>query len=81
MGDLAGDDPAGKRERLAAGSTLVVVASLMPARLAAVVTRLHDEGHHVFVSPRPDRVDSALRSAACRLRDVGRVFQRAEVLR
>lgn len=77
-GDLAGTI---KREagRLAAGSTVVVVASLMPARLAAVVTRLHDEGHRVHVLATSGRVDTALLGSVPVVH-VGRAFERAEVL-
>jgi uncharacterized protein (DUF58 family) len=48
MGDLAG---AIEREsgRLAAGSTIVVVASLIPTRLAGAIARLAAEGNRVFV--------------------------------
>ncbi len=55
MGDLAG---AIQREsgRLPAGSTLVVVASLMPEPLAGVIARLADEGHHVYVVATSERV-------------------------
>ncbi|MEO8539545.1 MAG: DUF58 domain-containing protein [bacterium] len=55
MGDLA---TAIQREsgKLPAGSTLVVVASLMPDSLAGVLTRLRDEGHHLFVIATSDRV-------------------------
>ncbi len=77
-GDLAGTI---KREagRLAAGSTVVVVASLMPARLAAVVTRLHDEGHRVHVLATSGRVDTSLLGSVPVVH-VGRAFERAEVL-
>jgi uncharacterized protein (DUF58 family) len=48
MGDLAS---AIQREqgRLPAGSTIVVVASLVPPELAATMGRLHEEGHQVFL--------------------------------
>ncbi len=54
MGDLAG---AIQREsgRLPAGSTVVVVASLIPEPLAGAITRLQDEGNRVYIvatSPR-----------------------------
>lgn len=48
MGDLASTI---EREhgRLPAGSTIVVVASLVPAELAAAMVRLRAEGHQVFL--------------------------------
>jgi len=48
MGDLAG---AIQREsgRMPAGSTVVVVASLIPEPLAGAIARLHDEGNRVYV--------------------------------
>lgn len=79
MGDLAG---AIHREsgKLPQGSTLVVVASLMPPPLAGVLARLHDEGHNVFVIATSDRVRESV-PAGIGMREVGGVFQRAEVLR
>ncbi|MGI8926763.1 MAG: DUF58 domain-containing protein [Tepidiformaceae bacterium] len=57
LGDLTG---AIQREsgRMPAGSTIVVVASLMPPSLAAAVRRLHGEGHRVFVAATSARVDA-----------------------
>ena len=74
MGDLAG---AIQREsgRLPQGSTLVVVASLLPASLAGVLARLRDEGHHIFVIATSDRVRSAL-PPGIGIREVGGMFQR-----
>ncbi len=79
MGDLAG---AIQREsgKLPQGSTLVVVASLMPPPLAGVLARLHDEGHNVFVIATSDRVRESV-PPGIGMREVGGVFQRAEVLR
>ena len=79
MGDLAG---AIQREsgKLPQGSTLVVDASLMPPPLAGVLARLHDEGHNVFVIATSDRVRESV-PAGIGMREVGGVFQRAEVLR
>lgn len=59
LGDLAG---AIHKEsgRMPAGSTLVVVASLMPDALAGVLARLRDEGHHVFVVATSPRVRDSL---------------------
>ncbi len=77
MGDLAG---AIQREsgKLPAGSTLVVVASLMPEPLAGVIARLRDEGHHLFViatSPRVrDRVPPGIG-----MREIGGAFEREGV--
>jgi uncharacterized protein (DUF58 family) len=55
MGDLAG---AIRREsgRMPAGSTIVVVAALMPDALAGALARLQDEGHNVFVVATSERV-------------------------
>jgi hypothetical protein len=79
MGDLAG---AIQREsgKLPQGSTLVVVCSLMPPPLAGVLARLHDEGHHIFVIATSGRVREAM-PPGIGMREVGGVFQRAEVLR
>lgn len=79
MGDLAG---AIQREsgKLPQGSTLVVVCSLMPPPLAGVLARLHDEGHHVFVIATSGRVRESVPPGIA-MREVGGVFQRAEVLR
>ena len=59
MGDLASHL---RREssRLPLGSTLVLVASLIPAELAEVMRRLQAEGHRVAVLVTSDRVDLAL---------------------
>ncbi len=56
LGDLAG---AIHREggRMPAGSTIVVVASLVPEPLAAAIRRLAAEGHEVFVLATSRRVD------------------------
>jgi uncharacterized protein (DUF58 family) len=79
MGDLAG---AIQREsgKLPQGSTLVVVASLMPPPLAGVLARLHDEGHNVFVLATSARVRDSV-PPGIGFREVGGAFQRAEVLR
>ncbi len=54
LGDLAGSI---QREsgRMPAGSTIVVVASLIPQPLGAAIARLRDEGHHIFVAATSDR--------------------------
>lgn len=74
MGDLAG---AIQREsgRLPAGSTIVVVASLMPDPLAGALARLHDEGHHVFVAATSERALDNL-PAGIAVRRVARPFER-----
>ncbi len=59
MGDLAGTV---RREssRVPAGSTIVVVASLVPEALAAAILRLRADQHHVVVLATSARVDSSL---------------------
>ena len=54
LGDLAGSI---RREsgRMPAGSTIVVVASLIPQPLGAAIARLRDSGHHVFVAATSER--------------------------
>ena len=78
MGDLAG---AIQREsgRLPVGSTLVVIASLMPPALAGVLARLHDEGHHVFVVATSKRVSEGL-PPGIPMREVGGAFEREGVI-
>lgn len=46
--------------RMPAGSTVVVVASLLPPELAATLTRLHDEHHKVFIVGTSARVAGAV---------------------
>ena len=77
MGDLAG---AIRREsgKLPAGSTLVVVASLMPPPLAGVIARLADEGHNVFVVATSARVRDSL-PTGIPMREVGGAFEREGV--
>lgn len=59
MGDLAG---AIQREsgRIPAGSTIVIVAALIPGELAATISRLRAEGNHVFVVAISDRAAEAV---------------------
>jgi uncharacterized protein (DUF58 family) len=59
MGDLAG---AIQREsgRMPAGSTIVIVAALIPGDLAATLSRLRAEGNHVFVVAISDRAAEAV---------------------
>ncbi|MDZ7729282.1 MAG: hypothetical protein U5Q44_14445 [Dehalococcoidia bacterium] len=58
MGDLAGVIEK-ERGRIAAGSTIVLVASLIPEPLAAGVRRLAAEGHPVTVIGTSERVDTS----------------------
>ncbi|MGE0598722.1 MAG: DUF58 domain-containing protein [Dehalococcoidia bacterium] len=78
MGDLAG---AIQREsgKLPAGSTLVVIASLMPPALAGVLARLRDEGHHIFVVATSKRVRDNL-PEGIPMREVSGAFEREGVL-
>jgi hypothetical protein len=59
MGDLASSI---EREsgRMPAGSTIVVVAALLPEPLVAVLSRLRSEGNHVFVVACTDRAAQAV---------------------
>lgn len=74
MGDLAG---AIEREsgRMATGSTIVVVASLIPPRLAGVIARLAAEGHRVFVVATGERAASQV-PAEIPVRTVAAAFAR-----
>ncbi len=76
MGDLA---HAVRREsgRMPAGSTIVVIAALIPESLAAVILRLAGEGHRVFVIATSDRVDAEL-VPGIPVQAVGRAFSRME---
>lgn len=78
MGDLAG---AIQREsgKLPAGSTLVVIASLMPPPLAGVIARLRDEGHHLFVVATSNRVRENI-PEGIPMREVSGAFEREGVL-
>ena len=78
MGDLAGaiQKESGK---LPAGSTLVVIASLIPEGLAGVLARLRGEGHHIFVIATSGRVRDAL-PPGMPMREVGGVFEREGVI-
>jgi len=78
MGDLAG---AIQREggKIPTGSTLVVVASLMPPPLAGVLARLRDEGHHVFVVATSARVRDSM-PPGIPIREVGGAFEREGVI-
>lgn len=74
MGDLSN---AIRREsgKMPLGSTIVVVASLIPDSLAAVILRLADEGHRVFVIATSNRVDPEL-VPGVPVQSVGRAFSR-----
>ncbi len=78
MGDLAG---AIERERgkLPAGSTIVVVASLVPEPLTAALARLHDAGHHVALVATSRRALEGV-PAGVIVRDVSRALERLEAL-
>ncbi|MBI5946679.1 MAG: DUF58 domain-containing protein [Chloroflexi bacterium] len=77
LGDLAG---AIHREggRMPAGSTIVVVASLVPEPLAAAVRRLAAEGHEVFVLATSSRVDPS-HLPGISVRAAGKEFSRPKV--
>lgn len=78
MGDLAG---AIERERgkLPAGSTIVVIASLLPEALAANVQRLHDDGHHVALIATSKRALEHA-PAGVLVRDISRALDRMDAL-
>ncbi len=62
--------------RLPMGSTIVVVASLMPAPLVGVITRLHDEGHRVHVLATSRRIDGSSLGPVPVV-NIGQAFERA----
>ena len=72
MGDLAG---ALMREtnRIPAGSTIILVASLIPDSLAGVIVRLFEQGHKVHVLATSDRAMDAL-PRSIPVRPVGQAF-------
>lgn len=76
MGDLAG---AIEREasRIPRGSTIVIIASLLPERLCGVIARLHSEGHSIFVLGTSHGTLDAL-PPGIPGNDVSRVFERLE---
>ena len=78
MGDLARHL---QREsgRLPLGSTLVLVAALVPDELAEELRRLRDGGHRVAVVVTSDRVDMAT-LAGLPVRVAGREFEEREVI-
>jgi uncharacterized protein (DUF58 family) len=77
MGDLAGtiQKESGK---LPAGSTLVVVASIIPDALAGVMDRLRGEGHHLFVVATSPRVRDSV-PPGIPMHEVGGAFEREGV--
>lgn len=62
MGDLAGT-MFRELHRLPAGSTIIVVASLIPEPLAGVIMRFHDQGHRVYVLATSERAVGVLPDA------------------
>jgi uncharacterized protein (DUF58 family) len=74
MGDLAG---AIRREsgRMPAGSTIVVVASLIPDPLAGAIARLHDEGNRVYVVATSSRATQSV-PAGIPVHSLGGRFER-----
>jgi uncharacterized protein (DUF58 family) len=78
MGDLAGT-MLRESSRLPAGSTIVVVASLVPEPLAGVILRLHEEGHRVSVLATTERALDTL-PKQIPVRSVGRAFDRMETV-
>ena len=74
LGDLAGSI---QREtgRMPAGSTIVVVASLIPQPLGAAIARLRDEGHHIFIAATSERALDNVPSGVP-VRRVARPFDR-----
>lgn len=59
------------------GSTIVVVASLVPDSLAGALLRLQDEGHSVFLLATSDRIDPA-NLVGIRMQSVVRAFERMQ---
>ncbi len=59
------------------GSTIVVVASLVPDELAGALLRLQDEGHSVFLLATSDRIDPE-QLHGIRVQSVARAFERLQ---
>ena len=78
MGDLAGT-LLRESSRLPAGSTIVVVASLIPEPLAGVLVRLHEEGQRVYVLATSARAMDIL-PRGIPVQSVGRAFERTRPL-
>ncbi len=74
MGDLAGTMMR-ESSRMPTGSTIVVIASLIPDPLAGVLVRLHEQGHKVFVLATSDRALANL-PPGIPVQTVGRGFDR-----
>lgn len=64
--------------RIPMGSTIVVVASLVPDSLAGALLRLQDEGHSVFMLGTSNRVDPT-NLQGIRVHSVAGAFERAEL--
>lgn len=77
LGDLAGAIDR-ERGKLAAGSTIVVIASLIPEPLTAAISRLHDEGHRVAVVATSRRALSGVPPGII-TRDISHALERIEV--
>ena len=75
MGDLAGT-MLRESNRIPTGSTIVVIASLIPDPLAGVLVRLHEEGHKVFVLATSERALANL-PRGIPVQTVGRGFDHA----
>ena len=63
--------------RMPVGSTVVVIASIIPPSLAGAILRLRDEGHHVAVIATSERVDPA-NLAGIPFQSVSKAFQKME---
>ena len=63
--------------RIPVGSTIVVVASLVPDSLAGALLRLQDEGHSVFLLATSNRIDPA-DLHGIRVQSIARAFERLE---
>jgi uncharacterized protein (DUF58 family) len=63
--------------KIPVGSTIVVVAPLVPDSLAGALLRLQDEGHSVFLLATSSRVDAA-NLHGLRVQSVARAFERLE---
>lgn len=78
MGDLAGAITR-ERSRIPAGSTIVVVASLIPEVLSGVIGRLNGEGYRVFVLATSDRALPGV-PPGVPVQSIARAFERMEAL-
>lgn len=78
MGDLAGAITR-ERSRMPAGSTIVVVAALIPEALSGVIGRLSGEGYRVFVLATSDRALPGV-PPGVPVQSIARAFERMETL-